>query len=157
MVILSVSDTIDSELTPFQQKPKTIKLKFAYRPTPFCSVVCFSSSYEIKIRLVLFFQSVSFKTTVSVYLFFFASFRSYLIPFFKSSNVNGYALFVITTVATRGAGTAFPSGLHDLILIFTGVRSLLFCVVFCRSLLFFVALFYLFFDFRHYFKIRRQN
>ena len=89
---------------------------------------------------------------------FFASFRSDLIPLFKSSNVNGCVLFVITTVATRGGGTAFPSGLDDLILVFTGVRSLFFCVVFCRSLLFFVVLFYLFFfDFRHYFKIRRQN
>lgn len=52
------------------------------------------------------------------------------------------------------AGTAFPSRLHDLILVFTGVRSLFFCVVFCRSFLFFVVLFYLFFfDYRHHFKM----
>ena len=47
-----------------------------------------------------------------------------------------------TTGAGRGTGTAYPSGAHKFIPDFSGVRvaqSLVFCVVFCRSLSFFVA------------------
>jgi len=42
-----------------------------------------------------------------------------------------------TTGATSGAGIAYPSGAHEFIPVFSGVRvtrSLLFCVIFCRSL-----------------------
>jgi hypothetical protein len=45
-----------------------------------------------------------------------------------------------TTGAGRGTGTAYPSGAHEFIHDFSGVRvvqSLVFCVVFCRSLSFF--------------------
>ena len=45
-----------------------------------------------------------------------------------------------TTGAGRGTGAAYPSGAHELIPDFSGVRvaqSLVFCVVFCISLSFF--------------------
>jgi cadmium resistance protein CadD (predicted permease) len=39
--------------------------------------------------------------------------------------------------STRGAGTLYPSGAHEFVPVFRGVRvarSFVFCVVFCRSL-----------------------
>jgi hypothetical protein len=44
-----------------------------------------------------------------------------------------------TTGATSGAETAYPSGTHEFTPSFSGVnviQSLVFCVVFCRSLLY---------------------
>jgi hypothetical protein len=41
-------------------------------------------------------------------------------------------------IASSGAGTAYPSGAPDLTLVFSGVsvvRTLIFCVEFCRLLL----------------------
>ena len=47
------------------------------------------------------------------------------------------------TYATGGAGTAYPSGAPEFILVISGVRyarSLVFCVVLCRSLLVLLAI-----------------
>ena len=53
---------------------------------------------------------------------------------------------------TCGAGTAYPSGAPELTLCFSGsraARSLVFCIIFCRSLFVFLTLHFLsFFDIR---------